>query len=177
MAKLSWFRKIYWRNFAQPSQERALFRHLLEHPISSVLEIGIGNGERMKHILQLYSLKSGASQLRYAAVDLFESAPLSDGHLKLKDVHRLLAESQVKAHLIPGEVVHALPRVGQNVMPSDLIIIDEGWGEASPQGEALRSWLPRLAHETTHLFGRGCRTQPLNPIAIAAATTATRLAA
>ncbi len=161
MARLSWFQQTYWRHFAKPAENRALFRYLLENPIGSILEIGVGRGERMKQILSLFSLKTEAKQLRYTAVDLFESGEKLHGHLKLKDAHRLLAERSVKAHLIPGDASNALPRVVHLVMPSDLIVIDSGWGESSHDGQALAQWLPRLAHQGSAIFARSTSNQPL----------------
>jgi hypothetical protein len=164
MARLSWFQQTYWRHFAKPAENRALFRYLLENPIGSVLEIGVGPGERMKQILLLFSLKAEAKQLRYTAVDLFESGE-ARGHLKLKDAHRLLAERSVKAHLIPGDASNALPRVVHMVMPSDLIVIDSGWNNQSSEGAALAQWLPRLAHQGSAIFARSTSSQPLLRVA------------
>jgi hypothetical protein len=161
MAELSWFQRTYWRSFAKPAEHRSLFRFLLDHPIQSVLEIGITNGLRMKQVLELHRLTPGAAQLRYAAVDLFESAPISEAHLKLKDVHRMLAERHVKANLIPGDVSSALPRVVKTIMPSDLIIIDRGWGLESSEGESLQAWLPKLRHAASTIFVRSYPNQPL----------------
>jgi hypothetical protein len=161
MARLSWFQRIYWQHLAKPAENRALFRYLLDNPIGSVLEIGVGPGERMKQILTLFLLKTDVKQLRYTAVDLFESSEKSHGHLKLKDAHRILAEKSVKAHLIPGDATNALPRVVHTVMPSDLIVIDAGWNEATNEGNAMKQWLPRLSHQDSAIFARSNLKQPL----------------
>jgi hypothetical protein len=161
MAKLSWFHRIYWQHMAKPAEYRPLFRYLVDNPVSSVLEIGVGPGERMKQILSLYSLKPDAKQLRYTAVDLFESGENSQGHLKLKDAHRVLAEKSVKAHLIPGDAANALPRVAHTVMPSDLIVIDAGWNVSTIEGNAIAQWLPRLSHQDSAIFARSNSKQSL----------------
>ena len=161
MARLSWFQRIYWQHLAKPAENRPLFRYLLDHPIESVLEIGVGSGERMKQVLSLFSLKADAKQLRYTAVDLFESSEKSHGHLKLKDAHRILAEKSAKAHLIPGDASNALPRVVHTVMPSDLILIDAGWNESTIEGHAIAQWLPRLSHQASVIFARSTSKQPL----------------
>jgi hypothetical protein len=167
MPRLSWFQQLYWRHFAKPAENRKLFQRLLAGPIDSVLEIGVGNGQRMKQILTLHSPRSGTKQLRYAAVDLFESGPRSAGHLKLKDVHKLLAERSAKAVLIPGDATNALARLVQTVMPSDLVIIDEGWGDGSAVDAGLRQWMPRLVHESSTVFARSSANSPLQEISIA----------
>jgi hypothetical protein len=46
MARLSWVQRLYWRYLSKPACERALFLHVLEKPIGSILEIGIGAGDR-----------------------------------------------------------------------------------------------------------------------------------
>jgi len=161
MARLSWFQRLYWRHLSKPVAYRALFQHVLEQPIGSILEIGIGNGERLKQVLSLLTIRPGVTQLRYAGVDPFESGAPSEGHLRLKDVHRMLAEQNIKAHLIPGDASNSLQRVAHTVLPSDLLIIDSGWEENSSNGAALAQWLPRLAHETSAIFARQTLGAPL----------------
>ncbi len=177
MARLSWFQQIYWRHFAKPAANRALFRRLMEKPIGSVLEIGIGNAERLKQVLTLHTLRPEEKQLRYAAVDLFESGPRGGGHLKLKDVHKMLAEQNVKAVLIPGDATNSLARVVQSVMPSDLVIVNEGWDTGSAVDAALKNWLPRLVHEQSAVFVRADVTQPLVMIQVATAQSSLSRAA
>ena len=161
MARLTWMQKFYWRHLSKPAENRALFQFLIEHPIGSVLEIGIGNGQRLEQVLSLVTVRPEVTQLRYAGVDLFESGNPSAGHLRLKDVHRKLAEKNIKAHLIPGDAESSLVRVSHTILPSDLIIVDCGWGESSANGAALAQWLPRLAHESTTIFARKNREEAL----------------
>ncbi len=161
MARLSWLQKLYWRHLSKPVAYRPLFQYVLEEPIGSILEIGIGNGQRLKQVLSLLTIQPGVTQLRYAGVDPFESGNPSEGHLRLKDVHRMLAEQNIKAHLIPGEASSSLQRVAHTVLPSDLLIIDSGWEENSANGQALAEWLPRLAHEKSAIFARQNQASPL----------------
>ncbi len=161
MARLSWLQRLYWRHFSKPVAYRALFEYLIEHPIGSILEVGIGDGQRLEQVLSLVNVRPDVTQLRYAGVDLFESGDPKDGHLRLKDVHRKLAEKNIKANLIPGDAASSLMRVSHMVLPSDLIIIDDSWGEDSANGNALVQWLPRLAHESTTIFARQNRTENL----------------
>ena len=152
MARLSWTQRLYWRYFSKPVSQRALFLHTIEHPIGSILEIGIGSGERIKQVLSLCTLPKGITQIRYAGVDPFESAGAEIPHLNLKAAHRMLSEFGAKAHLIPGDPVHALARVAHTVLPSDLIIVDGSWGTDTPQGKAIADWMPRLCHATSTIF-------------------------
>ena len=154
MAKLSWIQRTYWKNLSKPVQSRPLFHFLLDHSIGSILEIGIGNGNRIEQILSMFTLRDGSSQLRYAGVDLFESSTTDGGHMRLKDAHRMLAEKNVRAHLVPGDATSALRRIVHSTLPSDLIIVDEGWGDDSLIGNALVEWLPKLVHDDTVVFAR-----------------------
>jgi hypothetical protein len=152
MARLSWTQRLYWRYFSKPVSQRSLFLHAIETPVASILEIGIGSGERIQTLLSLCTPPEGVSQIRYAGVDPFESANASAPHMNLKSAHRMLAELGVKAHLIPGEPANALQRVVHTVMPSDLVIIDGEWGSDTVSGRAIAEWLPRLCHGGSTIF-------------------------
>ncbi len=152
MPRLSWVQRLYWRHFSKPVSERALFLHVIQNPLASVLEIGMGCGERITQVLTLCTLPAGVTQIRYVGVDPFESACPGVPHMNLKAAHRMLAEFGVKAHLIPGDPTNALARVAHTVLPSDLIIIDGSWGVESQQGRAITLWLPRLCHSKSTVF-------------------------
>ncbi|MEQ1827204.1 MAG: hypothetical protein ABL921_14710 [Pirellula sp.] len=152
MARLSWTQRLYWRYFSKPVSQRGLYLHAIETPCASILEIGIGSGERIKQLLSLCTPPAGVAQIRYAGVDPFESADDGKTHLHLKSAHRMLAEFGVKAHLIPGDASNALARVAHTVLPSDLIIIDGDWESNTVQGRAIHEWLPRLCHAKSTIF-------------------------
>jgi hypothetical protein len=161
MARLSWLQRLYWRHLSKPIAYRELFEFVIEHPIASILEVGIRDGKRLEQVLSLVQVREGVTQLRYAGVDLFESGDPQDGHLRLKDIHRKLAEQNIKANLIPGDAASSLMRVSHMVQPSDLVIIDENWGLDSANGAALQQWLPRLTHDSSTVFARSNRTEKL----------------
>lgn len=150
MARLSWLQRLYWRYLGKPATCRDLFLYIGDQPIHSILEIGMGDGSRLRSLLPLCRLSSSAEKLRYAALDPFESGEA--GRLSLKVAHRLLNDLDVKAHLIPGDPVHGLVRVAHTVLPSDLVIIDGHWGDGSEQSKSLEQWLPRLCHSQSGIF-------------------------
>lgn len=152
MASLNWFQRLSIRYFSKPLSDRRVLVHLLTNPVKSILEIGVGNGNRTRRLIALARSVSADAPLRYTGVDPFESANDGRAHLRLKDAHRMMAELKVKAHLIPGDALSALPRVAHSVPPSDLVIVDGGWNETSPVGIALSQWLPRLAAEHATVF-------------------------
>ena len=164
MARLSWAQRLYWRYLSKPVSERALYLHAIENPLASILEIGMGSGERIRRLLPLCTTTEGTVQIRYVGVDAFESAAPGVPHMNLKSAHRMLAEFGVKAHLIPGEPTNALARVAHTVLPSDLIVIDGCWGEDSPQGLAINDWLPRLCHSSSTIFASASQGGMLNRV-------------
>jgi hypothetical protein len=161
MSRLSWTQRLYWRYFAKPASERALFLHVLQNPIASILEIGVGSGDRFKRMIPLCQKAEGVSQIRYAGVDPFESAEAGVAHLPLKQAHRMLAELGVKAHLIPGEAASAIARVANMVLPSDLIIIDGSWETNDSVSQSIQNWLPRLCHDHSTIFACNKQGEPL----------------
>jgi hypothetical protein len=166
MARLSWVQRLYWRYLSKPVSERALFLHVIDNPFASILEIGIGSGERIKQVLPLCAPPEGCTQIRYVGVDAFESAGPNVPHMNLKAAHRMLAEFGVKAHLIPGDSTNALARVAHTVLPSDLIIIDGSWGADTPQGKAVADWLPRLCHSKSTIFASSIQGGALQKVAL-----------
>jgi hypothetical protein len=154
MSRLSWTKRFYWRYLSKPATERALFLHVLENPVSSILELGLGNGDRFARVIPLCSKPDGVTQIRYAGVDLFESAPPGTPHLPLKTAHRKLAELGVKANLIPGDTIAAIARVANVVLPSDLVIVDGRWNSGDEISQAIQQWLPRLCHDHSTIFAR-----------------------
>ncbi len=150
MSRMSWLQRLYWRYLAKPASCRDLFLFVGEQSITSILEVGMGNGSRIQSLMPLLRLSEGADRLRYAALDPFESE--GGSRLTLKEAHRLLNEIGVKAHLIPGDPSSGILRVAHTVLPSDLVIIDGHWGDGSEQSKVLEKWLPRLCHSQSGVF-------------------------
>ena len=121
---MNWFQRFYWTKLSKPAGERPLCEYLIKTPIGSVLQLGMGNGALTRKVLQLARPAGADGVIRFAGVDAFESAEAAQQHMKLKDAHRMCAELGVKAHLIPGELKSALPRVAVTILPSDLLIVE-----------------------------------------------------
>lgn len=156
MAQLSWLKRLYWKHLSKPVSERPLFLHVLDKPLTSVLEIGIGSGQRIARLLDLNASVWDSKQIRYTAIDPFESINDSSRAagpvLSLKAAHRLLSERGVKAHLVPGEPANAVARVAHSVLPSDLILINGYWESSDVHGQAIAQWLPRLCHVQSTIY-------------------------
>jgi hypothetical protein len=166
---------LYWRHFAKPASQRSLIRHLLEHPIGSVMEIGMGDGQRTRRVLELIQRSRPIETLRYVGVDLFESSEGVEPHLTLKQAHRMLSELGVKGQLIPGDVGTTLPRVAHSVQPCQLVIVD-GYDHLGAS-QTLEHWLPRLVASGGQVFCSKLPGASLDSITVMAAVDAARRAA
>ena len=177
MSRPTWLQKIYWTRFAKPIEERELFKQLISHPISSILEIGIQDGERMRRLAKLAQAAEGCEQIRYVGTDEFESAQDGQPHLTLKQAHRLAGQLGFKASLIPGDIDAAAPRVAHKLGSSDLLIVDGGLNPAAPLTSSLSSWLNRLAHSKSIILACETRGQALQLVDLTQLELPTRIAA
>lgn len=163
MAKLSWFSKLYWKHLAGPKSDKGLHRLLLDHSFNSILEIGIGSGERTQRVFKLLTPRDPQATLRYTVVDAFESVP---GHLSLKQAHKMLAEKGVKSTLVPGDLTAALARVGNTVGQHELIIAEGILDLSAPTQSLLTPWLKKVAHAEGWIVCSGREGQPLTAIKV-----------
>ena len=176
MGRLNWFQRFYWQRLAKPVSERELFRHLISTPISSVLEVGVGAGQRMKRLAQLAQLVPGATQLRYVGVDGFESANDGRSHLTLKQAHQLATQLGLRANLIPGYLRSAMPRVAHKIGASDLVIIDGEFDVREPLAGPVGQWLLHITHAKSTVLATAISGGQLTRVAIPASPSV-RLAA
>ncbi len=177
MSRPSWLQKIYWARFAKPVEDRELFRQLLSHPVSSILEIGVGDGARMRRVAKLAQRAAGCETLRYIGTDEFESAKDGGRHLSLKQAHQLASQLGFKASLIPGDINSAIPRVAHKLGASDMIIVDGGLNPGQPLANALGSWLNRLAHRDSIILACQERGEALTLVDLRQLELPTRIAA
>ncbi len=168
MSRLNWFQRFYWQKLAKPVSDRELFRALLSRPISSVLEISVGDGSRMKRIVQLAELTPGTEQLRYVGVDGFESARDDGIHLTLKQAHQQAAALGLRANLIPGDLKSAMPRVAHKIGASDLVIVDGDFDPQAPLAGPVGQWLFHITHANSLLLATNVRGGNLTRVAIPA---------
>lgn len=152
MSRLTWMQRVYWTRFSKPLSDRELVRYLIATPISSILEIGLGDGSRMKRIAQLVSLPEGVEKLRYVGVDEFEAAKDPQQHLSLKTAHQMATYLNFKATLIPGDLKSAVPRVAHKMGASDLIVINGGLDISKPELGPIGTWLNHIASDNSAIF-------------------------
>jgi hypothetical protein len=166
MGRLNWFQRFYWQKLAKPAAERELFRLLIAQPIASVLEIGVGDGERMKRIVRLAQLPPGTAQLRYVGVDGFESARDGGVHLTLKQAHQQAAQLGLRANLIPGDLRSAMPRVAHKIGASDLVIVGDEFDVAQPLSGPVGQWLRHITHAQSIILAAASLGGPLVRVAV-----------
>jgi len=177
MSRLTWIQRVYWTRFSKPISDRELVRQLIDKPISSLLEIGVGLGERMHRIEQLVTLTAGTERMRYIGVDEFEASKDRSLHLTLKTAHQIASQVGFKASLIPGDIKSALPRVAHKFGASDLIVIDGGLDPDQPHASPITPWLNRIAHDNSIILACAQPGQTLTLVAREAASQAYRAAA
>jgi hypothetical protein len=177
MSRLTWIQRVYWTRFSKPVSDRELVRQLIDNPISSLLEIGVGRGERMQRIAQLVTLTADSERLRYIGVDEFEAAKDGGAHLTLKAAHQVASQVGFKASLIPGDIKSAMPRVAHKFGASDLIVIDGGLDPTQPDASPIAPWLNRIAHDGSIVLACAQPGQTLTLVAREAASQAHRAAA
>ena len=177
MRRLTWIQRVYWTRFSKPISDRELARQLIANPIASLLEIGIGRGERMRRIAQLVTLSADTERLRYIGVDEFEAAKDGGQHLSLKTAHQVASRVGFKVSLIPGDIKSAMPRVAHKFGASDLIVIDGGLDPAQPNASPITPWLNRIAHDNSIILACAQPGQTLTLVTREAASQTLRAAA
>ncbi len=154
MSRQGWLQKLYWNKFGKPANERALHQALVDQPFATVLEVGIGDGERLRRIAKLIQIPEACETVRYIGTDEFEAA--SEGkHLTLKQAHQLAGQLNFKASLIPGDPGSAVGRVAHKLGACDLVIIDGGLDPAAPTEGPIGAWIDRIAHSESVILA--CR--------------------
>ncbi len=137
---------LYLAYLSHPAIDRPLYKLIRRHRCRSILEIGMGQGQRASRMIDVALSRS--STMQYIGVDLFEARTDEDGPgLPLKQMHQLLATSDAKVRLIPGDPFSALARSANQVGQVDLLMISD---DVDPDSMD-RAWfyIPRLLKDTT----------------------------
>ena len=111
----SLLRSSYLLYFSQPATDRVLLKAVKGRPVRSIVELGIGPAGRTERILEVAAWRAECLPLRYTAVDLFESRPVGQPKLSLKQAFGDLRKSGAKVQLVPGDPLSALLRRRQLV--------------------------------------------------------------
>ncbi|MCR9116864.1 MAG: hypothetical protein NXI22_07915 [bacterium] len=139
------FHYLSW--FAKPVADRALIWSLQTLKPKSIVQLGVGDGQRASRLLDVALRFSSA--IRYTGIDLFEGRDDENG-LSLKAAHQLLGSRGAKVQLAPGEPLSALSRLANSLTGTDLLII----GADQCRDSLQMSWMfvPRMLHEHSAVF-------------------------
>jgi hypothetical protein len=127
-----------------------VYRSLRRQPASHIVELGIGDIQRSRRMIEFIRRHDPAAEVWYAAIDPFESRPAQQVRLVLKDTFRQLSAAGAKVRLIPGEPLEAMQRYANALTGIDLLIISADVS-AKPLG---MSWffVPRMLTKTARVF-------------------------
>ncbi len=147
---MSFFRYVYLAYFSQPAGERFLYRGLRRWGCRSIVELGLGTGQRTERLLEQAERAAGGEKIRYTGIDLFEAREADSPGMTLKQAHQRFQGSQRRVQLAPGDPQMALSRLANTLLDTDLLLI-----QADQAGEALAlAWyyVPRMLHEGSRVF-------------------------
>lgn len=156
-----WLKSIRQRYISGPAEDRELFKHLAEQTPNSILEIGIGDLERTRKMLEFVESKVDG-EIRYIGIDWFDARQNPAPEFQLKHVHQFLKEQggtkgkatrdgvSRKVRLLPGDAFSVLARHANSLNDIDLVIL----GSEQDEETIERAWffLPRMIHDQTRFL-------------------------
>jgi hypothetical protein len=142
----------YWYlcNFAKPAADRLLYKKLKSHAVHSIVEIGVGQGERIAALAKVMALLRPHTKVRYTGIDLFEGRPQGAAGLELREAHRRFSGLGMKVQLAPGHAFSALARLANSLAGTDWVIISADQDPALVT-KAMR-YLPRMLGKNSIVF-------------------------
>ena len=150
MSQLGIVKYSYLTYFSQPKSDRPIYKHLHDHPVRNIVELGLGDGVRAQRIIEMAVSMQPEAKVRYTGVDLFEARPAEKPGMSLKLAYKTLKQLPIQVQLIPGDPFTALARTANNLTGTDLLVIS---ADQDPELMA-RAWVlvPRMLHEGTFVF-------------------------
>lgn len=152
MSVFSKIQRAWLLRFGQPAENRILYRAVSDRPVTRLLEIGLGTGERTLQLLDLLKDAFPADQIHYCGIDQFEGRATSGqaAGMPLKMAYRKLKETGVKVQLLPGDPLAALARGANQLNGVELVVI-----AADQVGNVLeKAWfyLPRVLAANARVY-------------------------
>jgi hypothetical protein len=144
-------RLLYLSHLSQPAADRPVYRAVRQTPVRSIVELGLGTGQRALRMIEVATLNHPIERISYTGIDLFEARGPSDGPgLPLKEAHRLLKATGARIRLVPGDPWSALSRTANTLTGIDLVIV----GADQDPDSLARAWffLPRMLHENSKVL-------------------------
>ena len=153
---ISWLKYLQVAFLSKPSANRTLYRVIARHRPRSIVELGLGLGERSATMIQLAQRYQSAADFQYSGLDLFEARDHRSPGITLKRAHRMLGSLATKVQLFPGDFCVSLAQKGNLLANADLFVVDM---LHSPE-TLKRLWKPlaRLIHDDSLVYV--CQRQP-----------------
>lgn len=147
---VSWFKYLQLAYCSKPSTDRILYRAIAKQRPRSIVELGLGLGERSAMMIRLAQRFQPDGDFKYTGLDLFEGRDPRWPGMTLKRAHRLLGNLAEHIQLLPGDPCLSLAQKGNLLVKTDLVIVDL---DHNPD-LAQRIWTPltRLIHEHSRLY-------------------------
>ena len=167
----------------KPAADRVLFRLLYKRRVTTIVEFGLGTGQRAERMIRL-AMKLGGGPVRYTGIDLFEARPAFAPGLTYKCAHRMLTATGAQVKLVPGDPLSALGRVANELRGTDLLVVSADQDETA----LSRAWffVPRMLHSDSRICleepqaaNKGTRFRVIQPedVELLAAESSSRSAA
>ena len=162
MEPASLFRHLYYQYLSHPREDRDLFRALARSKPITILELGLGDGDRTERLLASALRFAGTRRLRYVGVDLFEGRAADAPGMSLRDAHRRFSGGAVNVKLVPGDPFSGLMRIANSLQCVDWMLIAHDQDASSMQ----RAWryVPRMLQEQSQVWTQQVSTQLPRPI-------------
>ncbi len=142
----SWIKSVVKSSFQDESGIKTFIKEIKKTNPRSILEIGLGDGQRGPKILAALD-NSGEDRIRYTGIDMFEARL---GGLLIRKVHQQISQTGALCKLVPGEPMPALSRTANSLASTDLILIDS---MILPNDlDAAWYYFPRMMHAGTQVF-------------------------
>lgn len=150
MPAASLVKYLYFSYLSSPRAERSLYRSLRRGKVSSIVEVGVGNGRRAARMIAVAQRYTRLGTVRYTGVDLFEGRPAGAGGPTLKHMHKLLSASGARVRLVPGDPYGGLARAANDLTGSDLVVVSGGHDAES----LAKAWfyVPRLLQPQSMVY-------------------------
>lgn len=152
MSKLTGLRFFHLCWLAKPKADRVVYKTIKNQNVTSIVEIGLADGQRCEKMIQVAQKFSEGQPVQYTGIDLFDSREASETAVSLLDMHKRLNKTGAKVKLIPGDAESATARVANSLAGTDLIVLTTD----KSLDELDRFWffLPRMVHENSQLLVR-----------------------
>jgi hypothetical protein len=150
VSAVSTLKYLYLSLLSSPKEERQLCRAVSRLKAKRILEVGVQQGTRADRLLQVARCFHERNAIHYVGIDLFETRPVEQPGLTLKQAHQRLRPLAGKIHLLPGDPFSAFERVVNHMAATDLVVVSADQDRESLQ----RAWfyVPRILHDTSEVF-------------------------